>query len=510
MFARLKSLLKRPTLEAAAQLAPVDVPKVKSGSQAFPSHMTMVKPSEAVIPKNDRRLQNTDVTTYRSGSSDHKVIRDFVSASPALGASVWYYLRLGIPENYTVIARSLEGIFDVEATRAAQSLLSRMDRITAYSDGFSGMQSLRSVSESMAKELIMFGGCAMELVLDKSRMPQRLQPLAISTIEFIQDGKMLRPQQRIGGTIVDLDIPTFFVTTLDQSLIDIYPESPIAQAVKPVIFSEDFFQDLHRVMKRTAFPRTVVSVDHEKFLKMGLSQEAQMNPELANQELTFLISSLESKLSSLRPEDAVVMLDTIGITTEASKGEGTSGSYQTLREIAESRVASGAKSLGAVLGHSGTGSQNIASTQTMLAVKSADSAIRMKLNEIYSRAFTLAIRLMGYDVEVTFAYEAIDLRPTLELESFKQSRQQRTLELLSLGFLSDEEAAIQLTGAMPPAGFKPLSGTQFLKGTTAATDIQNPSNSGSTLNQGLQKDLPPSTARGQNKDKGTVKKVSVP
>jgi hypothetical protein len=347
----------------------------------------------------------------------------------------------------------------------------------------------------------------MELVLDKSRMPQRLQPLAISTIEFIQDGKMLRPQQRIGGTIVDLDIPTFFVTTLDQSLIDIYPESPIAQAVKPVIFSEDFFQDLHRVMKRTAFPRTVVSVDHEKFLKMGLSQEAQMNPELANQELTFLISSLESKLSSLRPEDAVVMLDTIGITTEASKGEGTSGSYQTLREIAESRVASGAKSLGAVLGHSGTGSQNIASTQTMLAVKSADSAIRMKLNEIYSRAFTLAIRLMGYDVEVTFAYEAIDLRPTLELESFKQSRQQRTLELLSLGFLSDEEAAIQLTGAMPPAGFKPLSGTQFLKGASpdAATDIQNPSNSGSTLNQGLQKDLPPSTARGQNKNKGTDK-----
>jgi hypothetical protein len=120
------------------------------------------------------------------------------------------------------------------------------------------------------------------------------------------------------------------------------------------------------------------------------------------------------------------------------------------------------------------------------------------LNEIFSRAFTLATRLLGYDVVVEFRYSPVELRPETELEAFKQTRQMRVLELLSYGFLTDEEASLELTGKLPPKGFKPLSGTQFKTGGVKDENSDPSSNNGSTLNKALNSDAP-DTARGQNK-----------
>ena len=44
------------------------------------------------------------------------------------------------------------------------------------------------------------------------------------------------------------------------------------------------------------------------------------------------------------------------------------------------------------------GSSNIASAETMLFMKAATGAVKDKLDEFYSRIFTLALRLMGLDV----------------------------------------------------------------------------------------------------------------
>jgi hypothetical protein len=76
-------------------------------------------------------------------------------------------------------------------------------------------------------------------------------------------------------------------------------------------------------------------------------------------------------------------------------------------------------------------------------------------------------------VYAEFAFSAPDLRPESELAAFRAMDQSRVLELLSLGLLSDEEASIQLTGKLPPAGMTPLSGTGF-KGGAGAQVNPNP------------------------------------
>jgi hypothetical protein len=159
-------------------------------------------------------------------------------------------------------------------------------------------------------------------------------------------------------------------------------------------------------------------------------------------------------------------------------------------------LSAGSKTNGTILGFA-SGSSNIASSEIMLFMKSCAGAVKAPIEEFWSRAFTLSARLFGLDVVVEFRYAPIDLRPENELLAFKQTEQMMTLEKLSLGLISDDEACLILNGQLAPTGMKPLSGTMFHKPAPAA-DPQNPSNSGSTLNQKL-KPTTPSTGRGQNK-----------
>lgn len=503
MFDFVKSLLKGRS--AASDLPVIAPPKVKPGSFSFPSYLKTTRPSDAKLPINDRRLANTDTTTLRNGTSTRQVIRDFVAASPDLSAAVWSYLRIGLPQKYKVVAKNLDSSFNREATELTQQLLTRFNFLPDYnSDGFTGPQSVRAVSESLAKELIMYGSCAGEVVLDKARIPKRIQPISTTQIEFIADvkDKSLRPVQKISGEEISLDYPTFIYCTLDQSLLEPYSESPLESSIKPVIYSERFANDITRIVGKVIHPRQKVKLDEES-LRKNLSPEAQIDQSKAAEELNAIISQIEAKVNGLNPEDALVHMSSIEFEVENASNAGLSAEYEVLQQIANARLATGSKSNGTVLGFS-SGSSNIASAEIMLFLRSCTGSIKAPIEEFWSRALTLSARLLGYDVVVEFEYDPIDLRPDGEMLAFKQTEQAMILERLSLGLITDEQACLKLTGSLPPAGYKPLSGTMFKHGaaqgagSSAAVQVENPSNDGSTLNQNL-KPSTPDTARGQNK-----------
>ena len=505
MFDAVKKFFSRPSIDAAAQLPSIATPKVKPGSSTYPSYLTTTKPSTAVLQQEDRRLASKDITTYRTGTETRTIIRDFVAASPDLSAAVWAYVRLGIPDKFHVVARNMDGTFNRDATQLAQQLITRFDLLPDYiTDGFTGPQSIRAVSESLARELIMYGSCSGEIVLDKARMPKRIQPISTTQIKFVADAasKTLVPWQYIADLKIPLDIPTFVYVTLDQSLLNPYSESPIESAIKPAIQSEQFSADINRIISKVIHPRQKVKIDEEA-LRKHLSPEAQVDENVANAELNAIISSIESKINGLRPEDALVFLSSLDFVIENSSNSGLSSEYEVLQNIANARMSTGSKTNGTVLGFA-SGSSNIASSEILLFMKSATGAVKTPLEEFWSRAFTLSTRLFGLDVVVEFRYNAIDLRPEAELLAFQQTKQMIILEQLSLGLISDEVASLQLTGKLPDPGMKPLSGTGFRTNANPSVNEQkvdqatNPSNSGSTLNQNLNPDTP-STGRGQNK-----------
>lgn len=511
MFSRLRSFFGSTNVEAATQLPVVAPPKVKPGSQGYPSYLKTTRPSDAVLPLNDRTLASIDTTTLRSGADTRTVIRNFVAASPDLSAAVWAYVRLGLPQKFTAVAKNPDNTFNREATLLVQQLITRFNLLPDYAtDGFTGPQSIRATSESLAKELIQYGSCSGEVVLGKDRLPKRVQPISTTQIKFIANpDKTLTPWQYVGSEKINLDYPTFIYVSLDQDLLEPYSSSPIESAIKPVIHSEQFSNDISRIVGKVIHPRQKVSIDEEKVRKF-MSPEAQMDATKAVEELNAIVSAIESKINSLRPEDALVYLDSLEFAVENPSNAGLSAEYGVLQDMANARLSTGSKTNGTVLGFA-SGSSNIASSEIMLFMRSCTGAVKAPIEEFWSRALTLSARLLGNDVVVEFEFEPIDLRPDAELMSFRQTKQMMVLEQLSLGLISDDEASLQLTGQLAPLGMKPLSGTMFKQGQGTANGgapagsdpAANPSNSGSTLNQNLKPDTP-AVGRGQNKKASLV------
>lgn len=513
IFNKVKTLLHRswlPTttgfgVSAASQLPPVSQPKVPARSVAVPSHLRSAKAGNSKLPEKDLRLASTDITSLRTRTTTKEIIKELTVAFPDLSASVDAYLRTAITGSFTVVAKNIDGTFNYEATDAAQQLITRFDVLKNYATGFNGMYSIRSISESLAKELRLYGSCAMELVLGKGRVPERLAPVSTTKIKFYQDGLDFKPVQVLGGEEIDLDYPTFFYVALDQDLTEPYSASPMESAVQPVLFGQEFFNDVRRVIRRAIHPKLVVTLDEET-VRRSVPADYFGQPEKVREYIDTVVSSVTTQINGLNPEDALVVLSSVEAEYLNNGNQSLDAEYDALTGLIDAKVATGTKTLPSVLGH-GSGSANIASAEALLFMKNAEGAVQQKLNEIFSQAMTLAVRLLGHDVSVEFRYKPIDLRPDTELEAFYTMRQSRVLELLSLGLLTDEEASIQLTGKLPPKGYKALAGTGF-RPNTSDEPAKNPYSGtstgpgGGTTNQNLKPDTP---QQGKSQNKGKTK-----
>ena len=465
---------KAPASKGGAGPLPPQAPLVvKTKLQAsFPAYSVSTAVSTAVVQQTDLNVANLDLTaSYRFGNKTSEVVRNLVRVNPDLAGAVSAHLRIGIPEKYVAYAYNLDGTFNVDATRLALSLLSRWETSPDYTTGFSQTDSLRSVFESLAKEGIMYGGMMVELVLDKTRLPSFLQPIHVPSLRWYNDQKGLRPVQLVAGEEVDLDFPTVVYVALDPVLNDAYAQSPLESAIQPVLASTQFLADLRRVCARHTYPRYDVSLDEVK-LRESIPADIQLDQVLMDAYIENVFKDVQDMINNLGVEEALVHFDFVKVSYVQGGSTDVPNTFETVKSIHDAKIATGAKSMPAILGH-GAGSQNIASTETMLALMTDNSLIRLKLMELMSRTLTMSCRLFGQEVTVNFEFETIDLRPDAELEAFKTMKADRILNQLSLGLISDEEACLMLTGKLPPPSFTPLSGTRF-KDLNTQADVTNP------------------------------------
>lgn len=492
------SVFDTPLWQAASTLAPVEAPKVKPKQQSYPGFAVGVTPGESVLRREDLGLANVDILTYRTETDSRKMIAKLARANPDLSGAVSAYLRVGLTQEYKCWAINMpDGSFNRDATLLAHQLLRRFDLVPNYvEDGFSQSASIRSSTETAALEILFNGAACSELVLDKARLPTKIVGVPVVNIKFYQDDKGLRPVQTVGGQEIDLDYPTIVYTGLDQTLTSAYASSPLEASIQPVLADTDYMNDLRRVLKRAVQPRLQAIINMEVAQKLA-PPEAQNDPTALQAFLNRLRAQVENTLNGLNPEDALVAFDMLEFSYVSGGTGDVPDVITTIQQLLNAKMSTGAKTLPSVLGH-GSGSQNIASSETLLFMKAADGVVRSKLNEHISKLLTIAVRLFGEDVAVNFRYNPIDLRPENELEAFHTMRQARVLELLSWGFYEDDRASIELTGQVTPAGFAKLSGTRFYATGAGGAAGDNPysgSNDGSksgggAMNQSLKSSAP--------------------
>ena len=449
---------------ASAELPPQPMPKVKATKTSLPSYLTSATPNtDSFLTETDLALANSDVTALRNGATTSATIRSLGKASPDLSSALFSTTRMAVSPGYLVLSRNLDGTLNEDGTRLAQQLCRRFDLLGPTEGGFNNFPSLRSASESLGRELMMLGGAGLELILGKTRVPEGLQPVSIEKIKWKYNGRKKVPYQVLGGEEISLDIPTFFYVALDQDLTTAYADSPVQASLQAILASQDFMNDLRRVFRRAIHPRVLAEIKEDLWRK-NVPAEILHDPVKLQEFMDTTVSQIQNLLDGLNPEDALVLFDTLEVSYLTGGNNSLSKEYETLANIINSKLASGAKSSAVVLGHDATGSTNIASTQSMLFVKNVEGGVQTKINEIYSRALTQAIRLFGVDAVVEFTYDSIDLRPQSELEAFKVMKQDRVLKQLSLGLTTDAEASLIITKSLPPVEMTPLMGTRFMDG----------------------------------------------
>jgi len=468
----------------AAVLPSMPIPKAPKGAVAIPGYRRNVVSSKAALRETDRQLATTDrLTSARSQSKSRKVVRELVKTSPDLSSAASSLLRSGIPERYTLVARNMDGVIDPAATAAAHEILRRVTYMGNPDGSFGIQQGLQSISEQLALELLIEGAACLEVALDKARVPASFNPVPVSTFRFYEEDNAFRFVQVIGGVEIDLDLPTIIYTTVDQFLTEVYPSSYYEAAIQPVLQDIEFTDSARRALRRAVLPRLTATVDSDRVKKMT-PPDILSDPQKFADYKNALIDQIEQIVNGLGPEDVLVSYDAVAYAY-VDGGKDPSAIIEKIQGVLNGKLASGAKTMPTVLGH-GSGS-NTSSTEAVLYLKQANM-LRMKLNEIYSRAFTVAVRLLGLDVYVEFKYVALDLRPEAELEAFRAMEQSRLLMQLSLGMITDEECCIALTGNLPPPGYKPKSGTMFMA--PQQTTVTNPSSNTSAISQSTTSDAP--------------------
>lgn len=444
--------------------------------------------SGSIIPRDRETLVFETVRQLRDTGQKIAAIRKLARVDGTVSAAVFALVQTA-DSGYSVKAYdSGSHAFDEAGTDLARSVLASMNTLYDYTKGFSDKNTMDTLITSGLREVVLSAGIAGELVLSKERLPDRINLIPYEQLQWkIKADGTKFPVQQSGGGEIELNIPTFWISELHKEALDAYSFSMLEGALNQAFYYGEFIEDMRRVVRRSGHARITVVLDAEK-VKMAAPAEVQQDPKKLTSYMEQVRGDIASVIESLEPEDALITYD--AATVDAISAEGEKMDYKELLSALSGMLATSLKTHPSILGLRLAGSQSLSNTESLVYLKIA-RAVQKPVEQMISRAMTLAVRLYGADVYVKFRFNDIDLRPENELEAFKVMKQERVLELLSLGFMTDQEAAEEL-GTGPRAPNAPeLSGTMFHDALGSALQrAQDPTPNADPMGRALQPDTP--------------------
>jgi hypothetical protein len=443
------------------------------------------------IPKTDKRAFQQSVSTLRSQGNSDAAIRYLAKIDGVFSAAVHNMVQTA-NSGWSACFRDVDGNFSSEGTVALYSLIARMNTVYDYTKGFTNRRGIDSLLETLLRDAATTGGVGGELVLNEQRWPDRIQTISLSDVTFVSRGDgTFYPVQETDDGDVKLDLPTIWFEFSHLDSNDVYPTSIFESALGQTFYFDEFVEDVRRSVRESGHSRLVVELDAEKVAATAPA-DVRADPEELRKYMDSVRSSTEDIISNLSPEDALVYYNTAKPDILDS-GLGNKVDYVPLMKTINGLLSTALKTPPSILGLRLEGSQSLSNTESLIFLKTAKS-LQTPVETLMRRALTLAMRLIGFDGYAEFFFKPIHLRPELELEAFTTMRQNRILHQLSLGHITDDEAA-WLLGTFPrPEGAPDLSGTMFMD----ANQVQNPTPNADPMGRAMQSDQPTSAGGADN------------
>lgn len=458
------------------QLLQVVLPKGKGGKPGGVSVSNTFSPTndKVTIPQFSDHL--TNIYDQRLSVNDSRDMVKFLMRNDTdFSATKDAYLTLGDQEP-TFSVYGPDGQIDPTGHDTLEQIMDVMFLQNDYTLGFTPVQTFRSISERMRYMFLSRGCVVAELVLDKQRLPSTVRLADPKTIEWheITPGvlKMIQiaPQ---GGTRIDLDVPTIFVNFYHQDPTEIYPIPHFQSAINSVAARQAVIQTLYQIMRNNGAPRLTVKII-EEVARKNMPSDVSADPVKAKAFMADILGTITAQISSLRPDQAFVHYDTVEPAYLDQKGS-RAGMEQRIGDVMSSldnQNQAGLKTMGTVIGRGESG-VNTGSVEARMFALNADG-LNHPIGEIWGQVLTLALRLTGYQGYVDVGFKPVELRPELELEPQRLIKQQRLLQDLSLGLITDIEYHQMMYNRLPPKGAPELSATGFMHAAPAGAQSPSP------------------------------------
>lgn len=443
-----------------ANLSVVIPKKILTAARSRPAPTQTADKGTEIRQQQTYSILNNTVRNYKTAQNVIDLLRHMARGEGPFSTAVHNIVAVA-NNGYVVQAFDAKTHqFSQEGVNIASSVLASFDTLFNFTEGFTQKKSLESLIAFALREVTITGALSAELVLSKEAVPDSLQIIGAETLHWYSNGKGgAYPGQVVDGEEVSLNIPTFWVSYLHPDPGMVFPRSMMEASIKLIIYFQEFMEDIQRSVRVSGHNRTKITLDSKQIMEMA-DADTRSDPAKLQAFMETIRSAVQAQVEALTPEQAFILFDVADADTLQS-GMGTKLDYTPLLNVISGQYATSMKTPPSVLGlRLESGSQALGNVETLIFLKSA-KAVQAPVEEVFSRALTLACRLFGADVYVRFQFDPLDLRPEIETEAFQTMRQQRLLELLSLGFLTDEQFACLAKTGPRPEGSPPLSGTMF-------------------------------------------------
>lgn len=478
LFARLQEW--RSSSQTRTAGTDIKLPRRQAGKVRSATSTAGERGQDVQNPKQQFIEELSEVLRKRGDAT--QILRTLASDDGLLSNAVYSVVQIA-NSGYKVIAYDqATGRASYDGTMAAQHVMIRMDTLNDYTKGFNRKRTMQATVESLIREVALTGGCAQELVLDSYFLPDRLQMVAYNTLIKKADGQGgWYPVQRMANTPeVELNIPNFFVGESNLEAEDPYAYSMFRAGLAQSFMMQEFMEDTRRAVRKSGHSRLTAKLIAEQVAASAPDSIKNDSNKLASY-MEDVKADVERALANIEPDEAVVSYDSVEF--ENHSNESSKADYAPLLKFIANLTGSSIKTPSSISGLRSEGSQSLSNAETLTYLKIAKS-LQKPVEDVMSRALTLATRLYGLPVYVKFQMKDIDLRPDSELESYKTAKQNRLLTLLSYGIQDDVSVRVDLD--VPISEDMPvLQGTGFFENSLPVADAER--------NDAMGKDLSPGT-----------------
>jgi hypothetical protein len=240
------------------------------------------------------------------------------------------------------------------------------------------------------------------------------------------------------GHKISLDYPNLIWQPIDADAGDVVGNNPLRSGLRVVFTKMRFLEDLRRVLRNQAWPKIKVVMDQEATIKMA-PPEVKQNPAKLIDFLNAYLSKVKDQLTGIEADQDIVVYNTIsdiGFLESSNK----KFDFKPVLSMLDSELIASHKAPPSTVGKGGmtkTG-EGLASAELVIFRRSI-IAMRRVIEALYSRAFTLALRLSGRQGFVKFRLNEFTLRPYEEAAQFDSIRQDTILSAWVNGAIGDEE-----------------------------------------------------------------------